>query len=86
MELEAVVTILIGSQAGLLGIFIWHLFKCRDTRVDLASIKQSLAIIQHEIGDHDRGIRGEMHQHTNFLTRHEMQLAILNRKAGVDER
>lgn len=84
MALDDVVKILIGCQSALLGMFIWHLFKCRDTRVDISSIKQSLAIIQHEIGDHERGMRGELHQHSNFLTRHDMDITVLKSRTGVE--
>lgn len=83
MSTEALINILIGSQAGLLGIFIWHLFKCRDTRVDISSIKQSLANIEHEVGDHERGIRGELHRQTKILSEHSFRLHKLDRE---DER
>lgn len=75
--------VLIASNGGLLGMFVWHLFKCRDTRIDIASIMQSLANIEHEVGDHERGIRGEMHRQTKVLTEHSYRLHKLD---GEDER
>jgi hypothetical protein len=74
MPIEALINVLIASQAGLLGLFVWHLFKCRDTRVDIAKIHQSLERIEHEVGDHERGIRGELHRQTRILTEHEYRL------------
>jgi hypothetical protein len=49
MPVDAVLKILIGSQAGLLLLFIWHLFKCRDTRVDIAGIRGSIEGIAKDI-------------------------------------
>ena len=42
MSVEQVLYILIACNAGLLGMFVWHLFKCRDTRIDMAVIKNTL--------------------------------------------
>lgn len=78
MDADSLVKLLIASQAGLLGMFVWHLFKCRDTRVDIASIKQSLSIIEHEVGDHERGIRGEMHRQTKVLSEYGYRLRKLD--------
>lgn len=83
MSVEAVLIILASCNAGLLGLLVWHLFRCRDTRVDIADIKSTLNRIIHEIGDHERGMRGQLHQHSQFLTRHEMDISVLKRQ---DER
>lgn len=77
MELVDLVKLLIAVQLTLAGMFGWHLFKCRDTRVDIATIKGAVARIEHDIGDHERGIRGQLHQHSQALTRHELDLALV---------
>ena len=46
MSVEQVLYILIACNAGLLGMFIAHLAKCRDTRVDIAVIKATLERIE----------------------------------------
>lgn len=74
MALDDLVKLLIGLQVSLAGMFTWHLFKCRDTRIDIATIKGSIARIEHDIGDHERGIRGQLHQQAQALTRHELEL------------
>jgi hypothetical protein len=84
MTVDQILMVLIGCNAGLLAMFIWHLFKCRDTRIDLATIKQAVQRIEHEIGDRERGIRGTMHEHAQHLTRHEMALELI--RAKVDSR
>jgi hypothetical protein len=74
-----VLKILIASQAGLLGMFIWHLFKCRDTRIDLAMIKGTIDRIASDIGTHESGIRGTVHKTANRVSEHEARLITLER-------
>lgn len=81
MSVDTLINILIGSQAGLFGLLVWHLFKDRDSRIDIAAIRQSVASIAHEIGDHERGMRGQLHEHANHLTRNTMDIEVLKRKA-----
>lgn len=78
MSTDDLLKILIGTQAGLAAMFVWHLFKCRDTRVDLATIKGAVARIERDIGDHDSGIRGEQHRQTRILTEHDYRLRRLD--------
>lgn len=84
MSVDTLINILIGSQAGMFGLLVWHLFKDRDSRIDIASIRQSMETIVHEIGDHERGMRGQLHEHANVLTRNAMDIELLKRK--VDPR
>lgn len=80
MDIDSVVKILIGCQAGLLGMFIWHLFKCRDTRVDIAAIRGSIERIQRDIGDHEHGMRGQLHEHAQALTRIGLDVDVLKER------
>ncbi len=75
------IKILIGTQSALAGMFVYHLFKCRDTRVDIATICKSIERIEHDIGDHERGIRGQLHEHSRFLTRHELDIETIKARA-----
>src|SRR5690242_4259577 len=64
----AVFIIAIGAISKLL----WdHIMSCRDVRVDLATIKASLAGITHELGDHESGIRKRLHDMQSMLIRLE---------------
>lgn len=65
------IKILIACNAGLLGMFLHHIVKCRDTRVDIATIKGSISSIAKEIGDHESGIRKRLHDMQNALVRLE---------------
>lgn len=76
-------TILLAQTAiiGFLAKALWaHVVECREVRAQLGGIVEALKVITNEIGDHDRGIRGELHKHTQFLTRHEMDIETLKRK------
>lgn len=84
MSVEALIVILISAQGGLLAMFIVHLFKCRDTRVDIAAIRGSIERIQRDIGDHEHGMRGQLHAHANALTRNEMDIEVLKHRSGMD--
>lgn len=51
---------------------LWeHIMSCRDVRVDLATIRASLASITRELGDHESGIRKRLHDMQNVLIRLE---------------
>lgn len=78
MSTDELLKVLIGTQLGLASMFVWHLFKCRDTRIDIATIRGSIDRIQHDIGDHETGIRGEQHRQTRILTAHEYRLKKLD--------
>lgn len=86
MDADSLIKILIASQAGLLSMFVFHLFRCRDTRVDIAAIRGSIERIQKDIGDHEHGMRGQLHQQAQTLTRHEMDIAVFRIKSGQDPR
>lgn len=72
-----IIKILIACQAGLLAMFIWHLFKCRDVRIDIAMIKGAIDGIAKEIGSHETGIRGSLHRHHNSIAKIEGRLETL---------
>lgn len=80
MPVETIIYILIGCQAGLLGMLVMHLFKCRDTRVDIATIKRDVSQIAREVGDHNNGMRGTLHEHSQYLSRHELDIENLKRR------
>jgi hypothetical protein len=75
-----VIKILIAGQAGLLAMFVWHLFKCRDVRIDIATIRGSIEGIAREIGTHETGIRGSVHETANRVTELGMKVSLLERR------
>lgn len=79
-----IIKILIACQAGLLGMFVWHLFRCRDVRIDIATIRGVLERMAADIGSHETGLRGQVHDQQNQLLRIDGRVAALERRG--DER
>lgn len=75
-----VIKILIAGQSGLLGMFIWHLFKCRDVRIDIATIRGAMEQIRQEIGTHETGLRGTVHKTANTVSALNGEVAELKRR------
>jgi hypothetical protein len=62
VTIEALLALLIACDAGLLGLFVTHLFKCRDIRVDLASMRVELDALYNQVGrDSYSGMRKMVH-------------------------
>lgn len=80
MTIEMILRILIAAQSGLLGMFIWHLFKCRDTRVELATMRALMERVVQDIGTHDTGLRGTVHKTANEVTALRGEISILQRQ------
>lgn len=64
------ISILVGIAGGFLGAWI-------GMRVSQAQLEVRMAHVESEIGK----LRDAKHDHAQFLTRHEMDLEILKRKA-----
>jgi hypothetical protein len=73
MSIELVFGLLIAAQAGLLSFYIHHILSCnrRDRvraaenqaiNVQLATIAGALERVQTDIGDHNSGLRGQVHR------------------------
>ena len=73
MSIDWVLGILIAAQAGLLTFYIHHIIACnrRDNiraqenlhiNTQLASINESLRRVQVDIGNHETGLRGQVHK------------------------
>lgn len=65
-------------------MFIVHLFKCRDTRVDIAVIKETLSRIENIEVREIESLRKAKHEHAQMLTRHEADLYVLKSKAEME--
>lgn len=82
-----VIGTLILMQTGAMAVLwrmLWaHVTKCNATQDDntrvLATIGADVKHIKEELGDHDRGIRGWLHQQSQALTRHEMDIERLKK-------
>lgn len=58
--------------AGLTAAFLSHLKDCGNYRVSTAAllgeIKSNLSRVQRDIGDHDTGLRGQVHKLSSDIT------------------
>jgi hypothetical protein len=79
VSVEAILKILILCNSGLLCMFVWHLFKCRDTRVELASMKALMERMVQDIGTHETGMRGTIHKTANEVTALRGEMSMIKR-------
>lgn len=82
MPVDAILTILIGCNAGLLGLLIWHLFRCRDTRVEIVALRGLVERMAQEIGTHETGMRGTIHRTANEVMAMRGEISMLKRREG----
>lgn len=64
-----------------IGSRLWsHVVECKHVSNDIAYMKSDLERMKEDIGTHDTGLRGNVHQVANLYTNHEMRISILERK------
>ena len=64
---------------GMLFALIWHhVIHCKSVGEDVAVIKQIVSDIRSEIGDHEKGIIGQLHRYSKAIVK-------LNSKMGIEE-
>lgn len=75
---------------------IWLLFRAKVDRTEkllddhikedvkvherTAVLESEMARVDKDIGDHETGIRGEVHEHAQTLTHHEIRITMLEKK------
>lgn len=71
---------------GQTGIVAWlanalwrHVNDCRQVREQLGGIAVDIRRIKEDIGDHEHGIRGWLHEQAGALTRHELDIERLKK-------
>jgi hypothetical protein len=79
MPIEWILGVLIAAQAGLLSFYIHHIIACnkrdRDRAAENLQINTTLATIVEsqrrmalDIGDHEKGLRGQVHRLSNDIS------------------
>jgi hypothetical protein len=58
-------TVIIGLAVGL----FQHVKECRDVRTEIAEIKAIAQHVRAELGNHETGIRGQLHEHRKHLVK-----------------
>ena len=59
-----------------------HLQVCKDTAITLAALNTNVLRVMVDIGTHETGIRGTLHEHSQMLTRHELDLHVMKERVG----
>lgn len=81
-EFRWIVSTLVGIQLVVIGavwrLILFHMRECA-TRNELRSeqlgkIAANIERIKEDVGDHEHGIRGQLHAYSQVLTRHEMDI------------
>lgn len=93
MSVEAILGVIIACLAGLLLFYIQHIVACnareRQRAKDHAELSTQLAVIsstindiKDEIGDHESGMRGQLHDHSGTLSQLVLRVNILDHLEG----
>ncbi len=62
LSTDDLIKVLIACDVGLLSLIVVHLFKCRDIRVDLASLDMQVKMLLDQVGrDSYQGMRKMVH-------------------------
>lgn len=85
---ESAVLWLFGTVIGVIGLIlagIWgalwgHITHCKDVASDVSMLKTNMMRVMEDIGTHETGLRGSLHQIANRLTEISMQLAVMKRQ------
>lgn len=61
--------VILTAVLGFLAKAQWaHITECRVFRAEFATVKEKVAAIEREIGDHESGIRGSIHDLRNQVS------------------
>lgn len=77
--LITLLTIVIGAIAAALWAHVGH---CKDVAGVVARIDTNLDRVMADIGSHETGLRGAVHEVSNRVTEHSMRIGLLERGKG----
>lgn len=77
----ALQTTIVGAIAAAFWVHVGH---CKDVAAAMARIETSVDRLTVDIGTHDTGLRGHVHETANRVTEHGLKIAMLER--GVSAR
>lgn len=69
------------TVTGWIAARLWtHVTECRTVGEKVASHNADLERMKQDIGTHDTGMRGNLHETANLCTQHELRISLLERK------
>jgi hypothetical protein len=76
--------IIVAIQSGVIAFLaarLWaHVEKCSTVSDRIGRINADVERMKQDIGTHDTGLRGNVHQTASLCMAHEMRIAVLERK------
>jgi len=75
--LISLLTIVIGAIAAALWAHVGH---CKDVASAVARIETNVTRLTQDIGTHETGLRGAVHEVANRVSEHGMRISMLERK------
>lgn len=69
------------SIGGLYALMFQHISHCGKVHVSMGAMQEAIKRHDAEIGGRNSGIRGELHAQADHLTRHEMQISVLEKRS-----
>lgn len=66
--MEVAIGIVITLLVALLGLLLNHISQCSKFHERMATMESEMQDVKREIGDHDSGLRGNMHRLRNEIT------------------
>ena len=73
----ALQTTVVGAIATALWVHVGH---CKDMAASQARIEANVERLTVDIGTHDTGLRGHVHETSNRVTEHGLKIAMLERR------
>lgn len=72
-------TAIVGAIAAALWVHVGH---CKDVAAAVARMEATIERLSQDIGTHDTGLRGHVHETANRVTEHGMKIAMLEQRSG----
>ena len=66
--------------AGIWGALWGHITHCKDVASDVSMLKTNMTRVMQDIGTHETGLRGAVHEAANRLTEQGMKIALLENR------
>lgn len=82
--LQWAIGILVVILTGIVGFFasqLWgHVVECRQMMARLEGLSRDVERMKEDVGTHDTGMRGHLHETSSMCTQHELRITLLERK------
>jgi hypothetical protein len=74
-------TAIVGAIAAALWVHVGH---CKEIAAAMARVEARVERLSIDIGTHDTGLRGAVHETANRVTEHALKISMLERQARIE--